>query len=943
MMASEFIRLPHSPANEPESLKASYSTAVDINALNDTATPAQIEQALARIVTPERHSNICALIGSDQTPGLWWLLATKKFPQARHWCYLQAEQRWCAIPVDQDPLPISSTAVSAPARVAQQRTPDLVDPEPSKAKAVIQLPAPQAKMKEARSFNDNDPRHMNDGQLIARVFLLSAWGSKPEFEREIADIEREACEGADRPDYLSQQIQKARRNGAQACALTQELESVLQQDGPDAAQQWMGKTTATVHEKIREHLHIQLKRQLERRQALQKRQTQTSQQYKSGVSVSLIDGHHPNSLRHLPPAADWSIYIDETGQIFDENAAELASTDKGVGRLVALAIPVGVKLPALKGFHGTDASGEATDKVLQQLLDAKVGILGFSVQDRSARHSYWLGHVLHIVRWVLLQLPVPIESARAAPSGCKVRVFIEQNCGYTPKNSLHILSQTLESEFRSLDVERFASLQLELAFMDKTNPFNGYVDAVAYTWGSPSALSKDRLKKSALRGHCLVESSERGLHHLYLSLSERRVLAPAEWYALCTAAGTDPAEGFLTRALEQIGQSLASTGLLWQSYLNEVHQRLYSKQYQLAQLCHAIDWLERWAPENQKLPATMQLLLLNSKLALHNHQGKINQQLLLDCLDLAEKLRDEVPQQACEAILRIATTTTNLFEFDALRDAIDHWLTLPIGIPGLLNHGKLHSTLGQIDAFTGHPSAALMHFDKALECFKGLSDPQQAQRESEQTRSYRMLCQLDTLLPISTQTLGPAAQDLYPALLDHFNQKPPEAISRTLAHSGQEVRYQHYLWLRAMIYMPEPLAGARQAYCQLQSQWQMGQDHPWPLIAAYRGWLLLDAGQHAAASEHFQLAIETCADAHHGPTLAWMAEVLRTLVQALGVQLSMHAPSGANRQALQQQLPHAAHEALAKFAAQTATAQGQIIERTRVLQHLAACLPFSFH
>ena len=146
-----------------------------------------------------------------------------------------------------------------------------------------------------------------------------------------------------------------------------------------------------------------------------------------------------------------------------------------------------------------------------------------------------------------------------------------------------------------------------------------------------------------------------------------------------------------------------------------------------------------------------------------------------------------------------------------------------------------------------------------------------------------------------------------------------------------------------MIYMPEPLAGARQAYCQLQSQWQMGQDHPWPLIAAYRGWLLLDAGQHAAASEHFQLAIETCADAHHGPTLAWMAEVLRTLVQALGVQLSMHAPSGANRQALQQQLPHAAHEALAKFAAQTATAQGQIIERTRVLQHLAACLPFSFH
>jgi len=157
--------------------------------------------------------------------------------------------------------------------------------------------------------------------------------------------------------------------------------------------------------------------------------------------VQMHDGQHPNSLHRQAPATHWRIYIDETGSVFDEQASALNPTDKDVGRIVALAMPASTKLPELGNFHATQASPAQVDNVLQTLLDARVGILGFSVQDSTARHSYWLGQVLHLIRWTLLQLPVPEN----APS-CQVQIYIEKRDGYTSADSLQVLSTTHSSK-----------------------------------------------------------------------------------------------------------------------------------------------------------------------------------------------------------------------------------------------------------------------------------------------------------------------------------------------------------------------------------------------------------------------------------------------------------------------------------------------------------------
>ena len=86
-------------------------------------------------------------------------------------------------------------------------------------------------------------------------------------------------------------------------------------------------------------------------------------------------------------------------------------------------------------------------------------------------------------------------------------------------------------------------------------------------------------------------------------------------------------------------------------------------------------------------------------------------------------------------------------------------------------------------------------------------------------------------------------------------------------------------------------------------------------------------------------AIHTCMDASHGPTLQWMAEVLRSFAQVLGLTLTTPAqPSASQRQHLQTLLPHAPHTALAALAQ-----AGPGLSHTQLLQHLAACLPFNFH
>lgn len=871
------------------------------------------------------------MAGSGQTPALCWVLALQALPAASIWHH--DGQQWHCL--------AASASIEAPDRAnvrATKPVPAATAPLPSAVPATS--PAESAKPTIPAVATDFEVApsaspevQMDDSTLIRKVFLFSAWGEKPEHLRRIALLSDEADKRG--PD-VRRRTEAARRNGQRARRLEADMKKVFDNDGQLAAENWIDKHTRNQHYSIARHLRIQLGKRVDYQRNLARRYRDSRSSDRSELAqVSLGDGQHPNSLRSLPNASHWHIYIDETGDTFDDAADELRNTDGRVGRLVALAVPNGVNLPPLKpGFHAADETAAAVDKAVGSVLAAQVGVLGFSVQDASARHQYWLGHIQHLLRWVLLQLP----AVAAASGSCRVDVHIEQRSRHTAGSDLSPLAETLESELKGIDPDRFGKLLLKLDLVDKNEPMIGYVDAIAFTWGSPSAAARDRLKKSALRGHCLVEAGadQADLHHLYLALSEQRTLLPTEWYALCSAAASEPEHGFLARGLAQSAQQLSPDQ--WAARLAEVQQRLRSKDYQLSEVALALDWLQQHAPRGSTLPAPMELALGSARLAGTNHLGQVDASLVERCQELALQLRDEVPGQAIEALLRIASATTNTFEFDVLRDTIRDWSQQPLGVGGLAKHAKLQSTLGQMLAFTGQPGSALPAFNSALKLLNRLSDQDQRKLELLQTGSYRIMADMDHWLGSGSDSDD--GQQLLTRILRFYeygiDKADPQAISRSLAASGQGRRYLHHLWLRSIICMPELLAEAGTAYLERQSQWQQEEDHPWPLIAAYRAWLLLGAGRPDEAIEHMGRAIDLSAGS--GATLQWMAEVLRTLGQGMRLHLPAdYQPGAAERARLQELLPFAPHKALVEFATD------KDVSRERWMWHLDRCLPFSFH
>lgn len=777
---------------------------------------------------------------------------------------------------------------------------------------------------------------MTDKDLVRKTFLRAAWGPTPENLRELREFEEEVL-GGRRAANLHQKFIEARANGEQAHTLSKELERVFRRDGETVARNWIKDRTTSLDASIHKHLDLSLdgpKGLIVRERTLTARRQQA--QYKSKVETALVDGEHPNSLRGQKPSINWNIFIDETGSIFDETARELSSLDQSVGKIVAVAIPAEVILEPADGFHARDSTFEQVDTMLQRVLEAPVGILGLNVQDQTARHRYWIGHVLHLIRWTLLQLPVPVGNV-----GCKIQIYIEKRGRFDERTNLDVVREALEGEMRVLDPERYNSLELDLRVMGKDHPMDGYVDAVAFTWGSPAPASKDRLEKSLLRGHCLIDANETSLHHLYLALSQHGPLAPGDWYTLCAAATNDPKESFLSRAIERLGNELQQHPGQWQRYLAEVQLRLHSKQYFLPELGQAISWLQRHAEKTQKLPGVLQLQLSSSNLALANHQGQISQELIGSCLEWVNQLHDEAPQLACEAILRMTSTLTNNFEFSALEHVVDNWLDKPVAIAGLLNYGKLQSTKGQLLAFQGEARQSLPHFEKAISSFDRLSDRTQAKREIRQTRNYRLIALMDTALMQSAECEIYEATPLVLAeMTTHLGDREPEFISRFIARSTHDERFDHHLWLRAMTYFPNELIESRQIYLKQSTEWQEGQDHPWPLISAYRAWMLHDSGNMTAAQQEIESAIFKCENVDHGPTLMWMAEVLRTLAVALGLDPGNKHSSIAQREHLKKRLPKAPHAALSAF---KHAVSGQPISHADILAHLAACLPYNFH
>ncbi len=777
---------------------------------------------------------------------------------------------------------------------------------------------------------------MKNNELIHKGFLYSALGvDKPEHHALITRLEEEALQRSAQYPKLLSKLGEACRRGRHAHTLAQHLEKKIKQGQESEVQEWLKKIKDSNHAWIGQHLDKKLEKAERHKQSLQQHRhpkTRSVVTTSTLKPVALQAGQHPNSVRHLPPSQQWQILIDETGSEFSSIESELTTNDSTLGRVVALVLRHGTQLkPLPKNFHAKDSPPKYVDQVLEELLNKhkQVGIFGFTVNDPLAFGGYWISHIQRLIRWVLYLLPIEPKHPT------KVQFFIEQNAGFDPSTDLNPLADLLQDELRAIDAKRFGNLFLSIEIIEKTgHPYNGYVDTIAFTWGSPKPAPKDRLKKSALLGHCLLHpNSDYSLERLYLALNAQGQLAPSDWYELCVEAAQETEGGLLRNFLTRWGEKVTKETGLWYSCLQEVRQHLQSKRYRLPELGAALEWLNAWTPAGVKLSKPLQLQMETARLAVENHHGGVNPKRIIVCLKLADELIDECAAEVCEVYLRLTVMATNHFEFSLMRSYLEPWFAEPIAVPGLANLGKLYSTLGQLDAFEHRPDAALQQFDKALQIFSRLSDAQQIQRESLQTQTYHLIAQMDSE-QVADTTLRAALTD-YLTTVTH---KPSmEQAVRSLACSGEPSRrFAHHLLLRAFIAHPDLFTEEHHHYLARSAAWQTDTYHPWPLIDAYRAWLLCLTGHSEQAASYLQHAIDCCAHPNNGVTLHWMAEVLRTLAYSLDLAVDSQ-PSEEARQALSQRLLPAPHEALSALLSMPKSSSHK--QRWIAFGH---CLPFNF-
>jgi hypothetical protein len=770
-----------------------------------------------------------------------------------------------------------------------------------------------------------DIRKLDDKLLIKKAFLQAAWGlDKPENARTVEDIEQEARYRSLNHPGLADTVADTVKNGQIAHRLASEYQSKLQKEGnSEQVQHWLQRETAHCDDTISYHLNICFEKWQRHQESVRPR---AYRPLTIDIPPIRLNEHgvHPNNIRALAPSSEWDILIDESGQHFDETVLNDDVSADQIGRFVAIAIPNNKQLPPLKmAQHAAGGDASKQQQIVNNLLQSKIGVFGFAADDPVFDYrSYWMSHIHNLMRWVLVLLPVEPGAE------CLVRFRIEQRNLYTPDTDLTALREVLENEIKRLNPQHYAGLKLDIAIIDKQgHPANGYVDAIANLWGSPNGFKKKLLKHTSLLSHCLLNPKHhRSLERLYMSLTHQRTLQPEAWYSACAAQVLEGKHSLLHAYLEQLGAQCQSDTSLWRSYLGYVSSLLGSKRYHLAELGQALEWLEHYRPAENKLPVPLELQLLAARLSLANHQGLAQPDYLARSFELVQQLQEENAPLACETLLRLAVSGTNAFQFEQMQPMIEQWLALPVPVPGLLNHGKLHSTQGQLLAFQGKNEQALSHFDQAVAVFARLSDPEQATKEQLQTSGYH-LCALMDLDDLSGERLRDA--------LSHYLQQviggsdlPEQVVKLSRSGDVRSYKFAHHLLLRAFISWPQALQPLREQYLAQQAYWQQGSSHPWPLIQFYRGWLHLDAGEGETAAAMMMQAVELCEYAENGPTLHWMGAVLRQLATAMDVSgLELAAEKS---DSLKQQLPLAPHQTLAQPPAVP-------------LSWLHQVLPFNFH
>lgn len=572
-------------------------------------------------------------------------------------------------------------------------------------------------------------------------------------------------------------------------------------------------------------------------------------------------GLHPNDIRALRPGPGWTLLLDETGSDFGDDRSA-----KQPGRFVGLLVPR--ESPALEplpnGWHSVDCvDPREIDEVVQRLLDAPVGILGLPVSalPRTVGER-WLDGMRALVDWVLRILPLD------GPT--RLEVFIEARPPFRPGMEPDAVRRDAQALLARAWPERAQLIDLCLATVPKDgHPLLSYVDALAFTWGSTSQASRERLRRSGLGGTCLLTLSPESLAAAWDTWDQPGGLAPSVWVELAGLPEARQPASLAGSILAAWAESCRSDAARWQSYLRETERQMGVSPVDLRLTGALVDWLEAARPPEKALPPAIRLVWLTIALARANHHGQTEVAWEEELRALAERLRVENAPLCCHADLHRAVARTHHFAFAQASAVLEPWRAIDPAVPGLGYWAEVRSSLGQHHAFRGEYPQAHERFEEALEAFARLSEAGRRDKNLEQTRCYRVLARMD----------DPAVDDhaARATLIEWLGDL--SAAAGYLSTSELPDRYLHHTLLRFLVFRGEPAIAT--AYLAHRKDWSDGEGHPWPLIHLYRG-LLLRPLDPPAAREYAIRGANSALAPEQGPILRLIGACGRAIAHGWG-------------------------------------------------------------
>lgn len=591
------------------------------------------------------------------------------------------------------------------------------------------------------------------------------------------------------------------------------------------------------------------------------------------VEITPQVGVHPNSILNLHPCSRWTIVTDETGSLFDNEAFDKTSDS---GKYVFVLIPENANLPPLNaGWHAVDKGLDQILSVADSLKVSGAGVLGMPVAGlHRTNRNLWMVCVESLLDITLRLLPVE--------GNTEITLEVEHR-GNIGTDDQPLMDAMLDAAMYRLSIvnpDKAANIRLSARFISKgDSKYNGYADAVAYSWGCAKKLRSIFQARCGWVGPCLIDDNPcvvESFHRCLDLVYQRGTLSAEDWNHLVTSR-TAMAVGSLVGALlRAYGDEARKDVLKWRVYLDYVLGHLDSKAIKMSVLEPQIAWLKEYEPDDAEIPPRLRLLWLTAQLAAANHKGGTtfgSSDCATEFKELSARLEDEDAPLVCFADLHLAVEKTDSYQFESARGMLTPWESVPIAVPGLRYHAQVLSSLGQHAAFLGENEKAMEYFDRAMSEFKRLSDDWQ--RDFDHTCAYAVIAAMDS---DSSRFQSLMATYLYGGEWNEATMIDMAEQFATVGEDEPDSKYAHAILLRHLVSLP-PENLIRQAYVAKSADWKWSEDgHPWELIAFYRALLLSvnDASRIEWLRRGWELAIKG------GPTLQVIAAVIGASLVPLG-------------------------------------------------------------